>query len=222
MRRFLFLLIFFTVSLSAQNNNTEYYLDPDGREISKEEKYFLRDKYPDNSLAFRKTKDSGYVYQYNAPKYSTYKVDYTIIKTEIEKITNKTYTDSTIFLINFNYLDDTCSDWFSNNLSSEKINDRKTFIEPLKKGIEYKSNVIYLALFENGIVLKNKPESKREYFFSDRNNFFRKNLFINATVCGSFGLIKPNDQTLIRNGEYRPDSMNEHLKPEIWNLIFQQ
>lgn len=222
MRRFLFLLIFFTVSLSAQNNNTEYYLDPDGREISKEEKYFLRDKYPDNSLAFRKTKDSGMVYQYNAPKYSTYKVDYTIIKTEIEKITNKTYTDSTIFLINFNYLDDTCSDWFSNNLSSEKINDRKTFIEPLKKGIEYKSNVIYLAFFENGIVLKNKPESKREYFFSDQNNFFRKNLFINATVCGSFGLIKPNGQTLIRNGEYRPDSMNEHLKPEIWNLIFQQ
>lgn len=222
MRRFLFLLIFFTVSLSAQNNNTEHYLDPDGREISKEEKYFLSDKYPDNSLAFRKTKDSGMVYQYNAPKYSTYKVDYTIIKTEIEKITNKTYTDSTIFLINFNYLDDTCSDWFSNNLSSEKINDRKTFIELLKKGIEYKSNVIYLAFFENGIVLKNKPESKREYFFSDRNNFFRKNLFINATVCGSFGLIKPNGQTLIRNGEYRPDSMNEHLKPEIWNLIFQQ
>lgn len=173
-------------------------------------------------MAYRKTKDSGYVYQYNAPKYSTYKVDYTIIKTEIEKITNKTYTDSTIFLINFNFLDDTCSGWFSNNLSSEKINDRKTFIEPLKKGIEYKSNVIYLAFFENGIVLKNKPESKREYFFSDQNNFFRKNLFINATVCGSFGLIKPNGQTLIRNGEYRPDSMNEHLKTEIWNLIFQQ
>ena len=161
------------------------------------------------------------VHQINAPKYSTYKVDYTLIKTEIEKITNRTYTDSTIFLINFNYLDDNCSDWFSNNLSSEKINDRKTFIEPLKKSIEYKSNIIYLAFFENGIVLKNKPESKREYFFSDQNNFFRKNLFINATVCGSFGLIKPDGQTLIRNGEYTPTEMFQHLKPEIWELIFQ-
>ena len=222
MKKNLFLLIFFTISLSAQNKFAKYWLDPEGKEIKNKYMRLLSEEYPDNSMAFRKTADSGMVYQYNAPKYSTYKVDYTIIKTEIEQITNKTYTDSTIFLINFNYLDDTCSDWFSNNLSSEKINDRKTFIEPLKKGIEYKSNVIYLAFFENGIVLKNKPESKREYFFSDQNNFFRKNLFINATVCGSFGLIKPNGQTLIRNGEYRPDSMNEHLKPEIWNLIFQQ
>ena len=180
------------------------------------------DKYPDNSLAFRKTKDSGYVYQFNAPKYSTYKVDYKIIKTEIEKITNRVYSDSTIFLINYNYLDDNCSDWFLNKLSSEIINDRKTFIEPLKKGIEYKSNVIYLALFENGIVLKNKPESKKEYFFSDQNNFFRSNLFLNPTLCGSFGLIKPNGETLIRNGEYRPDNMYEHLKPKNWDLIFQQ
>ena len=86
-------------------------------------------------------------------------------KTEIEKITNRVYSDSTIFLINYNYLDDNCSDWFLNKLSSEIINDRKTFIEPLKKGIEYKSNVIYLALFENGIVLKNKPNQKRNIFF---------------------------------------------------------
>lgn len=222
MRKFLFLLIFFTVSLSAQNNKAKYWLDPYGVKVEDRHMMKLAKKYPEYAMGYRKTIDSGMVFQFNSPKYSTYKVDYTIIKKEIENITNKTYTDSTIFLINFNYLDDTCSDWFSNNLSSEKINDRKTFIEPLKKGIEYKSNVIYLAFFENGIVLKNKPESKREYFFSDQNNFFRKNLFINATVCGSFGLIKPNGQTLIRNGEYRPDSMNEHLKPEIWNLIFQQ
>lgn len=222
MKKFLYLLIFFTVSLSAQNSKSKYWLDPEGREISREEKNFLMDKYPDNSLAFRKTKDSGYVYQFNAPKYSTYKVDYKIIKTEIEKITNRVYSDSTIFLINYNYLDDNCSDWFLNKLSSEIINDRKTFIEPLKKGIEYKSNVIYLALFENGIVLKNKPESKKEYFFSDQNNFFRSNLFLNPTICGSFGLIKPNGETLIRNGEYRPDNMYEHLKPKIWDLIFQQ
>lgn len=222
MKKFLFLLIFFTASLSAQNNKVKYWLDPEGKEIKDKFMASLAKIYPDNAMAFRKTIDSGTVYQYNSPRYSTYNVDYKIIKAEIEKITNKTYPDSTIFLINFNYLDDTCSDWFSNKLSSEIIDDRKTFIEPLKKGIEYKSNVIYLALFENGIVLKNKPESKSEYFFSDKNIFFKSNLFLNPTLCGSFGLIKPNGETLIRNGEYRPDNMYEHLKPKIWDSIFQQ
>ena len=96
MKKFLYLLIFFTVSLSAQNSKSKYWLDPEGREISREEKNFLMDKYPDNSLAFRKTKDSGYVYQFNAPKYSTYKVDYKIIKTEIEKITNKPFYNQSL------------------------------------------------------------------------------------------------------------------------------
>ncbi|MQP24941.1 hypothetical protein GFJ94_07680 [Flavobacterium sp. LMO8] len=222
MKKITLLFFLFTIGISAQTGKIKYYLDPEGREISKEEKIFLIDKYPDNSLSFRKTKDSGYVYQFNAPKYSTYKVDYKIIKTEIEKITNKTYSDSTIFLIRFNYLDDTCSDWHSNEMNIEKINSIKNFDDSLKRKIERKSNVIYLCLFENRIILKNRPKSKNEYFFSDKNNFFRNNLFLHPTVCGSFGLIKPNGQTLIRNGEYRPDSMHEHLKPEIWNLIFQQ
>ena len=222
MKKFLYLIIFFTVTVFAQDNKENYWLDPEGKEIKDKFMANLAKTYPDNSMAFRKTTDSGTVYRYNSPKYSTYKVDYKIIKAEIEKITNRTYSDSTIFLINFNYLDDTCSDWFSNKLSSEIINKRKTFIEPLKKGIEYKSNVIYLTFFEKEILLKNKPESKREYFFSDQNNFFRNNLFLNPTVCGSFGLMKPNGETLIRNGEYRLDYMHEHLKPEIWDAIFKQ
>lgn len=213
-------ILFFTLNSVAQSNSAKYWLDPEGNEVKIKYIRLLSDQFPDNAMAFRKTADSGVVYQYNAPKYSTYKVDYSIFKSEIEKITNKKYPDSTIFLITFNYSDDTCSDWFSNNLSSEKINLRKSFYFSLKTKIERKSNVIFLCFFENGITLKNRPESKKEYFFSDQNNFFRKNIFTNATICGSYGLIKPNGQTLIRNGEYRPDLMNEHLKPEIWNLIF--
>ncbi len=214
--------MFFTVSLSAQTSKAKYWLDPEGKEVKDKFMANLAKIYPDNAMAFRKTSDSGTVYQYNSPRYSTYKVDYKIIKTEIEKIINKTYSDSTIFLIRFNYLDDNCSDWNSNEMNIEKINSRKNFDDSLKRKIERKSNVIYLCLFENRIILKNRPKSKNEYFFSDKNNFFRNNLFLNPTVCGSFGLIKPNGETLIRNGEYRPDSMYEHLKPEIWDLIFQQ
>jgi hypothetical protein len=223
MRKFLFLLIFFSVSIFAQKSKTKYYLDPNGREISKEEKYFLSDKYPDNSLAFRKTKDSGYVYQFNAPKYSTYKVDYNSIKFEIEKITNNIYSDSTIFLIKYHYFNDNCSDWTSNKMTKENINNIKNVhgesINQIKK-LDNRIEIIYL--FENEIELKNNPNNKREYFYSDYENFFRKKLFINATVCGSFGLIKPNGQTLIRNGESHVNEIYQHLKPEIWNLIFQQ
>lgn len=222
MKKVLLFLMFFTVSLSAQTSKAKYWLDPEGKEVKDKFMANLAKIYPDNAMAFRKTSDSGTVYQYNSPRYSTYKVDYKIIKTEIEKIINKTYSDSTIFLIRFNYLDDTCSDWNSNEMNIEKINSRKNFDDSLKRKIERKSNVIYLCLFENRIILKNRPKSKNEYFFSDKNNFFRNNLFLNPTVCGSFGLIKPNGETLIRNGEYRPDSMYEHLKPEIWDLIFQQ
>jgi hypothetical protein len=223
MKKILFLLIFFTVSLSAQNSKTEYYLDPDGREISKKEKYFLRDKYPDNSLAFRKTKDSGYVYQFNAPKYSTYKVDYKSIKVEIEKITNNIYSDSTIFLIYYHYFDDNCSDWTLNKMTKENINNiKKVHGESINQIEKLDNRIEIIYLFENEIELKNNPNNKREYFYSDYDNFFRKYLFFNATVCGSFGLIIPNGQTLIRNGESHVNEIYQHLKPEIWNLIFQQ
>ncbi|MFN7044476.1 MAG: hypothetical protein ACK4M1_04715 [Flavobacterium sp.] len=222
MKKVLLLLMFLSVSLSAQTSKAKYWLDPEGNEVKDKYIINLSELYPDNSMAFRKTADSGIVYQYNSPKYSTYKVDYKIIKTEIEKITNKTYSDSTIFLINFNYLDDPCSDWFSNEMNIEKINSRKNFNNPIKRKLEQNSNVIFLCLFENKIILKNRPKSKNEYFFSDQNDFFRNNLFLYPTLCGSFGLIKPNGEALVRNGEYRPDSMFEHLKPEIWNLIFQQ
>lgn len=222
MKKITLLLFLFTIGISAQNKYAKYWLDPEGKEVKDKYIINLSELYPDNSMAFRKTVDSGIVYQFNSPKYSTYKVDYKIIKAEIEKIINKTYSDSTIFLIRFNYLDDTCSDWNSNEMNIEKINSRKNFDDSLKRKIERKSNVIYLCLFENRIILKNRPKSKNEYFFSDKNNFFRNNLFLYQTVCGSFGLIKPNGETLIRNGEYRPDSMHEHLKPEIWDLIFQQ
>lgn len=222
MKKVLLLLMFLSVSLSAQTSKAKYWLDPEGNEVKYKYIINLSELYPDNSMAFRKTADSGIVYQYNSPKYSTYKVDYKIIKTEIEKITNKTYSDSTIFLINFNYLDDPCSDWFSNEMNIEKINSRKNFDNSIKRKLERNSTVIYLCFFENRIFLKNRPKSKNEYFFSDQNNFFKSNLFLHPTLCGSFGLIKPNGETLVRNGEYRPDSMFEHLKPEIWNLIFQQ
>ncbi|MBP6038916.1 MAG: hypothetical protein KA523_01825 [Flavobacterium sp.] len=223
MKKIIFILLVITLNSSAQRSPAKYWLDPEGKEIKIKYLSLLSDKYPDNSLAFRKTKDSGYVYQFNAPKYSTYKVDYKSIKFEIEKITNNIYSDSTIFLIKYHYFDDNCSDWTSNKMTKENINNIKKVhgesINQIKK-LDNRIEIIYL--FENEIELNNNTNIKSEFFYSDYDNFFRKNLFINTTVCGSFGLIKPNGQTLIRNGESHVNEIYDHLKPEIWNLIFQQ
>ena len=222
MKKVLLLILFLTTSLSAQTPKIKYWLDPEGKEIKEKVIDIISEQYPDNAMAYRKTIDSGIVYQFNAPKYSTYKVDYKFVKAEIEKITNQKYSNSAIFMIKFDYLDDSCDGLFSNTIDNEKINSIKYYDSPIKLKLEQKSDLIYLSFFEDKIILKNKPRTKNDYFFSDKNHFFRNNLFLHPTICGSFGLIKPNGETLIRNGAYRLDLMFEHLTPEIWNLFFQQ
>lgn len=219
----LLLLMCFQLNYS-QTQKVEYLLDNKGKNHKFEGDNFrkLLDKYPDNSMGFRIVKDSGRIYQPNVPKYSIYKVNYNIFKDSLQNITKKTYNDSTIFIISFQYKDDICSDVYSNKMSKEMIANRKYFLNPIREKIEKENNIIVLELFENGIQLNNKPTNKDEYFFSDANNFFRNNLFLNPTSCGSFVIIKPDGLTLVRNGEYRADMMAEHLKPEIWNSIFKE
>ena len=206
----------------CQSEKANYYLDPEGNsyQYSYESLKYLHLNYKGYALGFRKVKDSGMIHQINAPIYLKYTTDYKKLKDSIEVITSIKYHDSTIFIIGYNYKDDNCSKIFSNNMTQGMINERKKILNPIKRKIERKSNIVYLMLFENGIVLKNKPESEKEYFFLDKNNLFRKTLFIYPTVCGSEAIIKPKGQALIRNGEYRPDWMADHLKPDIWDKFF--
>lgn len=223
MLRIVTFILFFTLNSVAQSSVAKFWLDPNGKAVKTKKISHLSEEYPDYAMAFRKTADSGMVYQFNAPKYSTYNVDYPIFKSEIEKITNKTYADSTIFLIKFNYIDDNCSDWTSNKMTEEKINQiKKVHGESINQIEKSNKHIKIIYLFENNIELKNNPNNKSEYFFSDYDNFFNKYLFINSVVCGSFGLIKPNGQVLILNGESHVNEIYQHLKPEIWNLIFKK
>ena len=220
MKKITLLLLLITLSITAQTSKVKYWLDPEGKEVKNRFIMDLVKKYPDNSMTYRKTTDSGMVYQFNSPKYSTYKVDYKIIKTEIEKITNKTYSDSTIFILNFNYLDDNCSTCFSNNMTIDQINFLKKYFNQHKTEIEKKGNIKIISFFEKGISIYSDSKNKDEYFYNDSNSFFRINLFKNPTLCGSYGLIKPNGQTIIRNGEYDIMSIYKHLKDRIWNKFF--
>lgn len=222
MKKITLFLLFLTQIISAQTSKVNHWLHPDGKEVKNRVIMNLVKKHPNNAMAFRKTIDSGMVYQFNSPKYSTYKIDYKIIKSEIEKITNRTYSDSTIFILNFNYLDDNCSTCFSNTMNKEQIDFLKKYFNEHKTEIEKKDNIKIFSLFENGITLKNDLKNKGEYFYNDSNSFFRINLFKNPTLCGSFGIIKPNGQTIIRNGEYDLMSIYKHLKNKTWNNFFQQ
>lgn len=221
-------LIFIFLLINSINNYSQtrakYIVDPLGNYLENtiEKSIDLYHKYQDYSVGFRIAKDTGYVNMFNVPKYSTYLVDYNIIKNEIEIISNKKYSDSTIYIIEYRFLDDPCSNRHSNTMSKSLIFERKAFLNQIKKNIEKKyKNAVFLFFFEKKIELKNNKKSKNEYFFSDINNFFRNNLFLNPIICGSFCIIKPNGETLLRNGEYRADNMAEHLKPEIWNKIFE-
>lgn len=204
----------------AQNSKAKYTLDLQGKKTS-ESFRILHEKYPENAMAFRMTQDSGRVYQYNAPRYSAYKINYADFRKKIEDVTGKTFSESTTFIIYYNYKDDICSDWFSNNVNSELIKKQKEYHDSFKVYIEKTyPNSVFLVLYEKGVTLSNSLQSGNEYFFSDKNNDIRKNIFRNPTVCGSFGIIKPDGTTLVRNGEHRADWMAEHLNPEIWDSIF--
>lgn len=196
------------------------YFDENGNKINKSK--FLKN-WRDKDLLLSRWDSLGndgkrYV-RLKKDLYLKAKSDYNYINKELEKLTNKSIPENTILLLNFNFKDDLCTSRWDNNWTKNDIQIRKHFLDPIKATIE-KDSIIYLVLFEKGMIVKNNTKRKNEYFFLDENSFFRKNIFKNPTLCGSFALIKPNGQTLIRNGEYRADDMVQHLIPENWNLFF--
>ncbi len=212
-------MLFLTPLVHSQKRT---YIDEKGDTINKY-KYFKKWRNKDLLLSAWHYKDK------KGKRYLTLKNDlylqetyaFNSIKSEIEELINIKIPDSTVLLIEYTYKDDLCSSSRDNNWTRSEISERKKFTDPMRTSL-IKKHVLLISLFEPGITLKNKPKSKYEYFYTDKNNFFRKNLFINPTLCGSFALMKTNGQCIIRNGEYRADNMAQHLKPENWNLFFER
>jgi hypothetical protein len=199
--------------INAQNK--DYVLDPAGKKSNFQ---YLFKKYPDNSMEFRITKDSGKVYQITAPAYEVINSNYDTIRKILPEYPSKIKNDSLIYIIQYFYKNDhTFLD--ENNKFTDKNDTYINFIKTLKRSVEKENpNVKIYHIFEEGIDISNVKNQK--YFINDENSFFKTNFFKKSIVCGSFLIIKPNGQTLIRNGEYRIDSMANHLIPDIWNKIF--
>jgi hypothetical protein len=199
--------------INAQNK--EYVLDPAGKKSNFQ---YLFKKYPDNSMEFRITKDSGKVYQITAPAYEVLNSNYDTVRKILPEYPSKIKNDSLTYIIQYFYKNDhTFLD--ENNKFTDKIDTYINFIKTLKHSVEKENpNVKIYHIFEEGIDISNVKNQK--YFINDENSFFKTNFFKKSILCGSFLIIKPNGQTLIRNGEYRIDSMANHLIPDIWNKIF--
>jgi len=104
----------------------------------------------------------------------------------------------------------------------ERISARKKFMNgPLRK-LRRDDSFFVVFLFQSEMELNTNPNNDSEYFYSDRNNYFRNNYFIRPTLCGSFAALKPNGELLIRNGENRLDLFAEVLEKENWSNFFPQ
>lgn len=215
MKKIIFIFLLFTSFVKAQKK--EYILDVDGKMSNLETLY---KKYPNNALEYRISKDSGKIFEVSVPKYEIYNANYNIVQKNIPIDKKIIKRDSLIYLIQYFYKDDNTLMNESNKFLDKNETYLK-FLNTMKKNVEKKnSNIKVIFIFEKGIDIS--LVGKRKSFIVDDTMFFKTHFFKKSIVCGSFLIIKPNGQSLVRNGEYRLDKMAEHLKPEIWNDIFKE
>ena len=219
----LVLLVQFTLLAYAQNKHKTLWIDENGKAISNEE-FLIKIRKPNNFYNSWKysNKDTAQVTRLYTKKYETCKVDTEVFQNYFSSITNKKYSKNTTFLIEYRYLDDYCEGEPTNYWTYNRMNMSTKFTSRIKIDIEKKiQNLVYLIFFEEGFKFyKPRKNNEHEYYFADKSNFLRNSIFKSPSICGSFMLIKPNGETLIRNGEHRADYMLEYLKPEVWISIF--
>ena len=213
------LLLLFVIAITSCGTK-RMYLDGTGNEISYKEylNFFKKSHLTATSWDY-KTPDSGRVSQIVKPRYSSYMVKYDLFKDKIESITNRKF-ENKIFLISFYYLDDLCSG-YGNKLNKNALTRIKNNWLDEKKFIENKNeDIVILTFFEEGHIIANSPNSQEEYLFTDSENFLRESIFRTRASCGSFALVKPNGETLVRNGESNVIYAEQHLNPENWEQFF--
>jgi len=224
MKQFLpiFLLpLIISCSVTNAQLNVKNHLDENGRAISEKE---FQDSWRDkenNLFRWDYINEEGRrEAKLFSPVYKIYKLDYSLFVQNLETITNRTFPEDLIFILEYTYLNDLCSVESSNRWSSQKIKEKKKFTIVHKENIEKTSNRLVLKFFEEGILLENSENSPAEYYFMDKGNFLRNLIFTQSTLCGSLAIVTPNGETILRNGEYSTQSMVDHLKPGNWDLFF--
>ena len=217
---FLF-LIFISSIVTAQKKEVQYWIDENGKSITLES--FLSEWRYDKSDFARwdyRSIDSSRVARLTHQKFATYQIDYKLFLNYFQELSNKDYSENTIFLIEYHFLNDYCEGEPTNVWDYDKVARRSKYTDKQISEInKIDQNIVYLIILEEGIKFKMKKNGK-EYYFTDKNNFLRKSIFVNPSLCGSFLITKPDGKTLVRNGEFIATMMIEYLKPNYWNSIF--
>jgi len=220
LKKLLFLLLaipFFSFSQSSDDKSI-IYLNVDGKEINNQEFRLAWSKHARWDYI---NEEGNRVNTLHDTVFLMYDVNYEIFKNKLETVINRKIPSNATILIEYNFANDLCSSSIPDNRwSKSRIRERKRFINRYVKKAKKNANIFIVFLFENAIKLDSNPDKESEYFFSDKNDYFRNNYFIKPTACGSFGAIKPNGDFLIQNGENRIDLFAESLNDENWSSFF--
>jgi len=219
-------LVFISCNSPLHLQKPQLYLDKTGNLMNKDTFFEdWRDRDQNLSRWDYYAKDTGRVAQLHPYEYYTYEVRYPLVKKQIEAIIKRKIHDSTTFLIKYNYLNDFC--YYGESIKNiniwdkKRVLERKVWMQPWVEEIEKNyPDVIFLVFFEEGVMLSETSTPSEEYFFIDKNNFFRNRIFEHPTCNGSHALIKPNGETLIRNGEDAASGFVQHLDKHNWSIFF--
>ncbi|WP_223032824.1 hypothetical protein [Hanstruepera marina] len=214
----LFIVCFYFQSGLAQHS---IKLDVDGTKLTNAE---FRKKWTNEQLNLYawqyKGEDGNNYIELRKGLFETSVQDFDSIRSLFKKIYNVKIPKKHVILLEYRFKDDMCTTESRDNKWTKSELDYKVAFANGTRSELKSEGVTYITLFENDIILESHSNKKGEYFFNDIDNFFRNNLFKTPSLCGSYALIKPNGETLVRNGEYNAEFMAEHLKSEIWNRFF--
>lgn len=214
-----YLFLLFSILAFSQNvdRNKDIYLDSNDRVVTQKE---FRSQWSNKARWDYINEQGNRVNTLHDTVFIVFEAEYEILKNKIESITAKRIPPNSTILIEYYFLNDLCASSNSdNNWTKYRIRKRKNFLKSYKEELEKNSDIFVVFLFEEGIKLNSNPEKESEYFYTDQNNYFRDSIFLNPTLCGSFALIKPSGEILVRNGENRIDMFNDFAE-ENWNLFF--
>ena len=219
---FLFIALIINSCSVYKVPSTDYYLDKNGNSISKEA-FDAKLISGDGDFALWKyaARDNSMVIRFSHPVYETYNINYRQFKESMTILTGNAYTAKTTFILHYTFKDDYCTNQAPNEWNSQRVGNSYRYISRHIKQLEKEyPQVKYSSHFENGIKLPELKEKQSEFIFKDQYDFLRKNIFRNPSLCGSYAIIKPNGEMLIRNGEYGLQGILEHLKPTNWSQFF--
>lgn len=212
---YFFFFIFILSLFSACKTTKSYYYDVNGDEMT-EEAFLEKSRQKEYYLWVRMIEDSIREVHLKKPRFKILQIDHDIFLNQVENLTGKKFSNTLTFLILYKYRDDECIN--KNKVNKIYLNNRRSYYKYFMEKKE-NENLILLVFYENGILVSNKNK-KEKFFYKDKDNYFRQNIFKTPALCGSWAIVKPEGNILIQNGESSLSLALKLMEPKYWSKIF--